>query len=450
MKIRVTILLLILAVPALAHAEPQRSQKYNRNPHGPIEIPCENCHTSTSWKPIRNVPEFDHNKTSYPLRGMHAKVACRQCHADLVFKNASTRCADCHADIHRRQFGARCESCHTVNSWEATNQQVRDHQNRFPLIGAHAMLQCVDCHKGEAVGQFTGLSTACLSCHIKDFQTAISPDHKALGFPTTCESCHTVDTWIGAKFDHLKFTGFALTGAHISLECSACHIGGQFKGTPSDCYSCHAKDFKATTNPNHIQAGFPTDCSTCHNTTTWVGAVFDHTKFTKFPLTGGHISVACNQCHINGKFAGTPTDCYSCHTKDYNGTTNPNHVQAGFPTDCSMCHTTASWLNSTFNHNSFTQFPLTGAHVSVACNLCHINGKFAGTPTDCYSCHTKDYNGTTDPNHVQAGFSTNCTLCHNTTSWAGAVFDHSKTPFPLTGAHVSVACNLCHINGKFA
>ena len=79
------------------------------NPHGPIAIPCQNCHTYTSWKPIRSNPEFNHDQTGYALRGMHEKVACTKCHTSLVFKNVSTTCADCHADIHRRQFGANCE-----------------------------------------------------------------------------------------------------------------------------------------------------------------------------------------------------------------------------------------------------------------------------------------------------------------------------------------------------
>ena len=446
--IRLMLLVLIVAPVGRVSAQNGYDKKSSRNPHGSLNIPCENCHTNTSWKPIRGVPEFDHNRTHYPLRGMHEKVACKLCHTNLVFSSISTRCSDCHADIHRGQFGSKCEDCHTVKGWEIHTQQVKQHDNRFPLLGAHALAECVDCHKSEAVGQFTGLSTACLSCHTADFQNATEPDHRS-GFPTTCEVCHSADTWFGAKFDHLKFTGFALTGAHATLECTACHIGGKFKGTPADCYGCHAKDFATTTNPNHVQAAFPQQCQICHTTTSWLGATFDHNQYTKFPLTGAHVNVPCNSCHVNGQYAGTPTDCYSCHTKDYNGTTNPNHVQAGFPTSCTMCHNTTSWANATFNHNN-TPFPLTGAHVNVPCATCHINGKYAGTPTDCYSCHTKDYNDTTNPNHVQAGFPTDCSICHSTSTWANAVFNHNNTPFPLTGAHVNVPCASCHINGKYA
>ena len=89
----------MLWLPLAAHADRPPAQKAStRSPHGSLAMPCENCHTFTSWKPIRNIPEFDHNKTRYPLRGLHEGVACRQCHTSLVFTNVGTKCADCHAD----------------------------------------------------------------------------------------------------------------------------------------------------------------------------------------------------------------------------------------------------------------------------------------------------------------------------------------------------------------
>ena len=59
-----------------------QSQSYaqTRSPHGNLNIPCQNCHTALGWKPIRAVPEFDHNSTRFPLRGLHAGVACANCH----------------------------------------------------------------------------------------------------------------------------------------------------------------------------------------------------------------------------------------------------------------------------------------------------------------------------------------------------------------------------------
>jgi hypothetical protein len=449
-------LILLLATAGLSSAQTGYSRS-GKNPHGPIAIPCENCHTSLSWKPIRSNPEFDHNRTKYPLLGMHEKVRCTLCHVNLVFKDVGSRCADCHADIHRAQFGTNCEKCHTVKGWDLPTQQVKEHTNRFPLMGAHAALECADCHKGEAVGQFAGLSTTCLSCHTADFQKAIEPSHVTLNFPSTCESCHGVDTWYNAKFDHLKFTGFALTGAHATLECTACHINGQFQGTPADCYGCHAKDYNTTTAPNHVQSGISEQCQTCHNTTAWIPATFDHNK-TAFPLTGAHTSVPCSTCHTDN-YAGTlPTSCYGCHAKDYSGTATmagvPNHVTASFPQDCTLCHSTSTWLNATFDHST-TGFPLTGAHTSVACSTCHTDN-YAGTlPTTCYGCHTADYNNTATlgggvPNHVSLAYPQDCTMCHTTSTWLNATFNHNNTPFPLTGAHVSVPCAQCHIGGVFA
>jgi hypothetical protein len=415
------------------------------NPHGPISIPCMECHSYTSWKPIRSNPEFNHDQTGYPLRGMHANVPCTKCHLSLTFKNVSTRCADCHADIHRRQFGANCESCHSVKGWQASLQQIRDHQNRFPLVGAHALLQCDDCHKNAAAGQFTGLTTACYSCHQADFKTPVL-NHAAAGFPTTCESCHTMDSWFNAKFDHLKYTGYALTGAHATLPCTACHANNVFANTPATCYGCHQPDFAGTTNPNHAAAGFPTDCSLCHSTSAWLPSTFNHTSV--FPLTGAHATLACAQCHTNNNYSTLPTTCYGCHQTDWNGTTNPSHSAAGFPTTCDTCHTTTDWTNVNFNHAVYANYPLTGAHATLTCTQCHTNNNYSNTPTACYSCHQADFAGTTNPNHVSSGFPTDCSLCHTTSGWSPSTFNHASV-FALTGAHATLACAQCHTNNNY-
>ena len=430
--------------------QPTDQGKTTRSPHGPaLNIPCQNCHTFSSFRPIRNVPEFDHNKTRYPLRGMHKNVACTQCHVSLVFRNVGNKCADCHADIHRGQMGAKCEQCHTVNGWTVSLNAISQHQNRFPLLGAHATVECDACHKGAANGQFTGLSTDCVSCHSTDFLHTSSPNHQASGFSTNCIQCHrSFDTWLGASFDHGKLTGFSLTGAHATLECVTCHVGGRFQGTPTNCINCHQTDFNNAKDPNHVSLGFPQACSQCHSTTTWLNAKFDHNSMTSFPLTGAHVSVPCSLCHVNSQYAGTPKDCASCHITIYNQTTSPNHKAAGFPTDCSICHTTASWAGALFNHSK-TAFPLTGAHVTVTCDGCHSSGVFVGLSTACASCHIAAFNTTTSPNHVAAGFPQTCDLCHNTTGWIPSIFDHSKTVFPLTGLHVNVACSNCHVNGNF-
>ena len=441
----------MLALLLLCPTSPLGAQSQNnastRSPHGPLNIPCQNCHTQSGWKPIRNIPEFDHSQTRYPLRGMHQGVSCTQCHLKPIFTNVGQKCADCHADIHKRQFGANCEQCHSVKGWKVSLEQVQRHTNRFPLMGAHAALDCESCHKGAATGQFQGLSTQCYSCHAKDYQGTTGPPHASAGFSTSCDQCHRFDSWFGVKFDHLKNTGFALTGMHATLDCNACHIGGKFKGTPADCVGCHLPDFRKTTNPNHVASNFPQTCQSCHSTSAWQPASFDH-NLVGFPLTGAHATLQCTQCHANGNYNLTTKDCASCHMKDYNGTNNPNHKQAGIPTTCATCHSTTSWANATFDHST-TGFPLTGKHVTTPCTQCHVNGNYNLKDTSCVSCHLKDYQGTTDPNHVKSGIPQTCQVCHNTASWGNAKFDHSVTGFPLNGAHTNLPCAQCHINGNY-
>jgi len=196
--------------------------------------------------------------------------------------------------------------------------------------------------------------------------------------------------------------------------------------------------------PSHT--GFPTDCAMCHTTTVWRPSTFDHNK-TNFPLTGAHPAVPCTQCHKNGVYVGTPAQCSGCHLAQAAAVLDPNHT--GFPTDCGGCHTTTRWSPSTFNHAK-TNFPLTGAHIAVACNLCHKNSVYVGTPNTCgnAACHLQNYVNATNPKHG-TGFSTDCASCHSTNAWQPASFDHSKASFPLTGAHLTTPCASCHKNGVY-
>ena len=516
---------LFLLLPLLASGQTKDAPR-TRNPHGSLPMQCEGCHTASGWTPIRQHPEFDHNtQTAYPLRGMHASVACRSCHINLAFKNVGTACSSCHADLHRGQLGANCDQCHSVKGWIPASQMTNvQHDGRFPLIGAHAHVTCEGCHPGAASAIYTGLSTECIACHRNDFASTQNPPHQAAGFPIDCSVCHSINAggWLTAKFDHNTFAHFPLTGAHITVACNACHINGRFAGTPTTCEGCHMPDFQATTNPPHAAAGFATncqlchttaswltatvdhstfgfpltgahttvactachknnqfvgtpttcvgchladfqstnnpshtnaafstDCTQCHTTATWANAVFDHSK-TQFPLTGAHVTLQCNQCHTSGAFASTPKNCDACHIAQFNATTNPNHVQAGFPVDCSICHTTTTFATSSFDHNAASGFPLTGTHATTSCAQCHVAGNFSTLPRNCDGCHLPEYKSTTNPNHVQAAFPLDCSICHSTTNWLNAVFDHSKTPFPLTGAHTTVACTQCHVNNVFA
>jgi len=426
---------LAASVPAATHeiSDPQQPHKTTRSPHGPLSIPCENCHTAAGWRPIRAVPEFDHDKTNYPLRGMHEKVACVACHAKPVFTNVGKNCADCHADIHRRQMGSNCEQCHTVKGWDIAVQQVKDHQNRFPLFGAHAAVPCEECHKGAATGIFYGLSTECDSCHLKDWQQTNNPPHPSAGpafAPGKCQGCHNFDSWLGAKFDH-STTGFLLTNGHANVPCASCHINNNYNLQigPNDCGNaqCHLTTWQQTNNPPHPQAGpgFAASlCSNCHNTTAWTNVAFDH-SITGFLLTNGHANLQCTQCHINNNYnlQVAPNDCGNsqCHLTDWQKTNNPVHSTSGAAfaaANCANCHTTVGWNSASFDH-SVTGFTLTGTHMSpnpTPCASCHVNNNYTLNSTDCMGCHQSAWNSTQTlggnvPNHIAAGFPSTASAC---------------------------------------
>jgi len=445
----------LLLPSSVAGGNPAQSDSQTRSPHGNLNIACQNCHTVYGWKPIRAVPEFDHNQTKFPLRGLHEGVTCTNCHTKMVFSNVGSKCADCHADIHRGKMAAACENCHTVRGWKVSVTQINMHMNRFPLTGAHAAAACEDCHKSGALSQFNLMSTECISCHQQDFNGATNPKHTtAAAFTTTpCQNCHSTDSWANAKFDH-SLTGFLLTGMHAvpPRQCADCHVNNNYNLGAMTCIQCHQTDYNNTTNPAHAQMpqAFPAaSCQNCHTTNGWTPANFDH-SVTAFPLTGLHTVPPrqCSDCHGTNNYSITVTTCVSCHLKDFNSTTNPNHAQQGISTTCEMCHNTSGWSPATFDHAA-SGFPLTGQHTVPPrqCTDCHVNNNYNITATTCVSCHQTDYNNALSPvNHVAANFPTTCQNCHDTNSWTTGVFNHASTGFSLTGQHTVPPrqCTDCH------
>ncbi|MBI5838421.1 MAG: hypothetical protein HZB25_14385 [Candidatus Eisenbacteria bacterium] len=412
-------------------------------PHvtGNLPTTCATCHTTAAWAGAT----FDHSVTRFPLQGSHAPVQCSQCHGTPWKPAPSLECFSCHKAAYDATktpphassgIQTNCTTCHSPTAWASG---TFDHATtRFALVGAHRAAQCVDCHGNPWK---TSMSMDCYSCHRPTYEATKSPPHAAGGIPTNCATCHTTTAWGNGSFDHAA-TGFALSGSHSSVQCSNCH-GSPWKAVPAtDCYSCHRNRYDATKTPPHASSGIQTTCATCHTTASFLTATFDHSS-TRFPLSGAHTAAQCADCHGSPWKTGMSTDCYSCHRSDYNGVTNPNHVASGFPTNCVMCHGTTAWKGSAFNHAA-TAFPLSGAHVATQCTQCHGSPWVARPAKDCYTCHKSNYDGTAAPPHASSGIQTNCTSCHTTASYAGGTFNHSTTPFPLTGAHVATECATCH------
>ncbi|MDD2923454.1 MAG: hypothetical protein PHQ36_14305, partial [Anaerolineales bacterium] len=313
----------------------------------------------------------------------HSAVTCVQCHADKSFKGTPSDCAACHArtEPHAGKLGTQCASCHTTNGW--TPSTFDHNRSAFTLTGKHSAVACGQCHADKA---FKGTPTNCSACHSKN-----DPHGGALG--AQCATCHTTSGWKPSNFNHANSI-FKLTGKHVTIACGNCHTNLKFKGTPTLCYSCHAK------NDRH-GGKYGTNCSACHSTTAWKPATFNH-NLSAFPLTGAHTSIACTKCHINNVFAGTPKDCYSCHAKN-------DHHGGKYGTNCAACHSTASWKSVTFNH----VFPLNhGDGGTVACATCHPNNTNSYT---CYGCHEHTASNIS-AKHIKEGIPNfqNCVQCHPT------------------------------------
>ncbi len=422
----------------------------HEDPHlGQLGTSCETCHSAESFK----VPSFRHPGRPEFWKGAHAKAPCAACHkkeegafpagkgSAIRYRGFKASCASCHKDPHRGALGAGCESCHTPSAaWKTASRAF--HKTSWPLEGKHLVVPCASCH---VKGQTKGTPRDCADCHWvrrqdDRFKTALGLD---------CQRCHRPSSWTAVTWNHAAATGFALAGAHASIDCEKCHTGGIFRKGESGCVGCHRADYDRAKEPNHAAAGFPTTCETCHKVSdgSWHQARFDHRGV--FPLSGRHATAACASCHRNGVYRGTARDCAGCHLPLYQKATNPSHILAGFPTTCESCHepTDASWRGVAFDH---ARWPLAGGHAAQACSACHRSGVFQGLPSSCVSCHQADYQRAANPNHAAAGFPTTCETCHRASdaSWRLGRFDHASA-FVLVGRHSTATCASCHSSGVY-
>jgi hypothetical protein len=295
---------------------------------------CTNCHDLNSWQ---SAPGFDHDRTDYPLTGLHQQVDCSKCHKQVVEKTDDedntyllygkqkhNLCTDCHQDAHKGRLGANCTKCHSTSGWNKVQMVDFDHsRTRFPLLGMHSKVECEKCH-GDRLTTKELKFANCMECH-KDFHEREFSNRASKG---ACEECHTVRGFLPSTFTMLKHdeTLFPLAGAHQAIACIKCHVKTtgkrkvyEFSFQSLRCPECH-KD------PHHGQVDRykkNTGCETCHKSQSWDTIAFDHNK-TDYPLEGAHVGVACIKCHKMEtagnerfmRFAPVDTKCASCHSGD--------------------------------------------------------------------------------------------------------------------------------------
>jgi len=373
---------------------------------------CRACHTAP-WEAARMDDRCAdcHDTIAVQIQDLTSM------HGSILHDNPGLSCRYCHPE-HRGADARLTEITDAVFPHEVVGFSLTGHQ----LTESRKAFACSDCHADD-ISKFD--LQVCGTCH-RQMDLSFMTTH-TLSFGSACLECHDGVDSLVSKFSHNQFS-FKLVGAHATVECGKCHINARslndFAVAMQDCYSCHQSD-----DPH--KGRFGQDCSICHSTTGWKPAKFDH-NLAGFKLEGEHAQVRCEQCHIDNVYRGTPEDCFSCHKND-------DEHNGRFGADCGVCHNPSDWNDADFDHNA-GNFPLTGRHIEVFCEQCHITGQFAGLSTSCASCHA-------DPVFHAGMFGQDCVSCHTTDNW----FAQYTTPHPGIADegghgvnHGGASCRDCH------
>ena len=180
---------------------------------------------------------------------------------------------------------------------------------------------------------------------------------------------------------------------------------------------------------------------------------------TPGPLAKAHLKLEgdthCTDCHQGGKRV-VAERCLDCH-KELAARVSAKkglHGTGYLGQDCGPCHVDHLGVDARLVHwpggdqakfdHALTGWKLTGKHAGVECAKCHDKKLSGGEATflllseACATCHEDVHKGR---------FGKSCERCHNTEDFKRfeeSTFDHSKTRFPLLGAHAKVACKQCH------
>jgi hypothetical protein len=381
---------------------------------------------------------FDHGRLGYDPEGVHAELACKDCHANanvilLVegeerFGAADPACTSCHEDPHEGAIERACQECHG-QARPFVELETFEHAASFALEGAHALSamsaeRCTACHESESEFAVEALADVgeglvergCLDCHT-------SPHTKSFLGQTedpSCSACHeTVPGGFGPELAHFGPAGDALE-AHRAL--------GFPLETPHDtatCTACHGTLAPAAPSTPTTRTLVP--------------------RSAESALFPGRTATDCAACHVDPHANANGASCLDCH-------------QASGPWDDL----------SAFSHETF---PLRGVHSRSSCTACHAKSGPTATaelsarrdqgltspPRSCTDCHDDPHDPTFVSEIAQLPDLTEptCAACHDTTAAPSALGFHiNEADFPrdlhtatgmaLVDPHTEVACAGCH------
>ncbi len=364
---------------------------------------------------------FDHNLSSFVLRGSHVLQACSACHNSAEAINDVARdCVHCHSteQAMHPSIGRQCGNCHIETIWAQTS--FAHVTTGYQLVGAHQHVVCTSCHVNNV---YKNTPKTCVGCH--------SLDNLHRGFNSLqCGNCHDSNAWRNQFFDHNRQTDFPLNGRHQTVTCRFCHVDVSSVGTYKPglaCQICHAAE---AAHPSI----FKQDCGSCHTAKSWKKNEFNHQSVSKFELRGKHKQVACVSCHQNTENpqSNMHRQCVACHIAD-----DVHDSQLG--DRCNACHNANAWLSNIHFDHDLAAFPLLGMHNIVSCEACHLTRKFRDTSSRCHACHASVKPA--DPDHL----ATACETCHSPVAWKIQLFNHSVSEFAkFDEQHFAQQCIDCH------
>ncbi len=435
---------------------------------------CSSCHTVTAWLP-----------TSFAHSGVTSGQNCTTCHNGTSASGVPTSGAKAH--ITAPMTNNTCGSCHTIGT--AWTPATMNHTG---------VTNCSSCHaytgNGFTIAKANHISTTsqCSACHVTTAWTPATATHNGVTSATDCYTgCHDGAHITGAGGAKGR-TANHVTAPMTNKTCGSCHAIGSawapatmnHSGATS-CSSCHSKAGNSwTPTPTTTHITTTAQCSSCHTTSVWKPATFDHSSYgvstatdctqsgchssanaatpkagrptsgTKAHITAPMTGNTCGSCHAIGT-AWAPatmnhtgaTSCSSCHVKDAAGNSwtpaKANHITT--TSQCSSCHATTAWKPATGTHDGVTSATncTTGCHNGTNATGRPTSGTKAHTlspMTDntCGSCHSI---GTTwTPATMNHTGLTSCVSCHATT---GNGFTPAKANHISTTGYAQ--CSSCHL-----
>ena len=151
----------------------------HREGHGEIGT-CRSCHEveHTTFADARK--GFDHRPTSFRLERRHRALPCRSCHTPGQTAPPEPACRSCHTDVHAGQLGTICQDCHRPDRWtvarfdhDQTSFALRGRHFVTPCGSCHTVqnwiglnTECFTCHQPDL-----GRAPARIDAHQNPFAT---------------------------------------------------------------------------------------------------------------------------------------------------------------------------------------------------------------------------------------------------------------------------------------